>query len=555
MPTAFRPSIAVIGAGAAGIISGYQLKHRLGVEDFTLYEKEAGVGGTWHINHYPGAQCDVWSHAYSFSFDLNPSWSQTYANADEIKAYMTNTARKFGLMEHVKLGHELQQARWNDGEGVWELTFLLHPADGTSASGGEGKILVAKHNILISGGGGLYYPRLPAIPGIETFKGPLLHSARWPTEEPDLEGKSVAVIGTGASAVQIIEKIADRVGKLTIFQRSSTWYPKKDLRPYSDFQKWMFRYVPFAMRLHRYWFFFQLEASWSVHIRDSYMQKLVTDMFSKYYEEAIADPKLRQRLTPPYPTASKRIIPQVAYLDILQRPGTELVDAADEKIVEIDETGVWTEGGDGRKHRKFDLIVAATGFETSFAADKVKIIGREGLDRAEKWQRVTGEKKLAAHYKTIMTSGFPNYFMLFGPNSVINTSIIFVLECEVDLVIDIIRQMIKYGIKSVEPKEDAQWEYTVRNWEDLKKTVWAGVAAWYNPDGRSDGRWPSTYAYPGRSLWWETRSEPELAEKYVIVGMDGKRIERLPRSWGWMGTAAVVAGATVAAAAWMRMRR
>ncbi|KXS21793.1 FAD/NAD(P)-binding domain-containing protein [Gonapodya prolifera JEL478] len=549
----FRPRIAVIGAGVSGIVSGVQIQKQLGSDiDFTIYEKENDFGGTWLLNRYPGCACDVYSHAYSFSFELNPNWSKSYADAHEIRSYMQKVARKYNLYAHAMFGHELRSAVWDDSKMEWELTFAV----ATEPSSAEPKTISVRHNVFISGGGGLYYPRLPNIPGFDTFNGEIAHSARWPLHEMDLQGKDVAIIGTGASATQIVEVISDKCHKLTIYQRSPTWYPKKDLFVYPEWAKLLFRYVPFAMRLYRMYRFFFLEAFWNFHIRDSALQRVIREKFIEDLAQSVPDSTLRSKLLPDFPVGAKRIIPQVTYLSILQKPTTELVSAKDEKIVEVGVDGVFTEvvgpkssqqdPPSERVFRRHDVIICATGFETSFASDKVKIIGREGLTRVEKWRQVTGENGLAAHYKTIMTSGFPNYFMLFGPNSTINTSVIFIIECQVDLIMFIMRKMMKHNIYAVDPKEEAQWSYTLQNWEALRRTVWNGVAAWYNPEGRTDGRWPSTFAYPGRTLWWETRST-DLQKDYNLVDSTGEPTKRILSQLSWsvigIGVATILVGA------------
>ncbi|KAJ3334607.1 hypothetical protein HDU93_007650 [Gonapodya sp. JEL0774] len=489
------PSIAVIGAGFSGLVAGVQARKILRTDNFTIFEKEPNVGGTWLVNKYPGVACDVMSHFYSFSFELNPDWSMSYSPGKEIWEYMDGVTTKHGLPEKTRFGYELKEARWNEEEGVWDLLFHIHnPSPSATNDPTEYR---AKFTYLITAGGSLHIPKLPDYPGWAKYQGLALHSAAWPSAGVDLRGKNVAVIGNGASAVQIIEKIAPLTKHLSIFQRTPNWYLPKLMFAYPGWLRWVFRYIPFVMSLHRAYISLSSELMFPIWLRGTWMQSIASFAVRWLYQITIKDPKLREALTPKYDVGTKRVLPQITYLEDLNRPNVELVHG--EKIVEIDEAGIWTETkATGRKHRNFDVIISATGFDASPNSSPVKFYGRGGVERGEKWFKQTREKSLALHYKTVMTSAFPNFFMIYGPNTGVgHTSAVTMIESEVDLSLRVIKEAIDHRLKGIEPKEEVEKKYTENLWKDLKKTVWCGgqTHSWYNPTNRTDGKLSTMWPY------------------------------------------------------------
>ncbi|KAJ3334887.1 hypothetical protein HDU93_007119 [Gonapodya sp. JEL0774] len=536
----FDPSIGVIGAGMSGIVVGVQAQKQLKSRNFTIYEKETGVGGTWWVNRYP-------------------DWSTTHSPGDEIQRYCENVAKKYNLLERIRFGHQLVEARWLEEQGMWELHFLVHDTVNTPPHAPTRT--TSRHHFLVFGGGGLHYPKLPSYPGWERFSGVIAHSGNWPKKDVDVAGKDVAVIGTGASGVQIVETIAPSVGKLTVYQRTPGYHPPKDMRRFSWLTKFLFRHVPGLTLFYRILIFLSADLSFPFLLTGSFMNRFVSRMILNYYKKEIADERLRKALTPSYDVGTKRILPQVTYLKDLQRPNVELV--YDEAIVEVDEKGIWTESKKGavngvangqgnghevgpqKKHRNHDVIIAATGFEVSFGASPVKIYGRGGIERGDKWFQLTGEKDLAMTYKTAMTSGFPNFFMSLGPNSGIgHISAVYMIEVQVDYALAVIKECIRRNLKVVDPKEEKQIEFTQRIWKDLQKT--------YNPTGRTDGKISTMYPYSATSLYLDLRSV-DLRD-FNLVGRDGKEVVVTQGPWSvWTYAAvaaAVVGGAVVAGGKW-----
>ncbi|KXS19666.1 FAD/NAD(P)-binding domain-containing protein [Gonapodya prolifera JEL478] len=541
------PSIAVIGAGFSGLVVGVQARKILNTDNFTIFEKEPAVGGTWLVNKYPGAACDVMSHFYSFSFELNPDWSMSYSPGDEIWRYMDTVAKKHQLHEKTRFGHELREARWIEEDGEWDLLFLVH--DNSSKSPTE---LRLRFNYLIYGGGSLHHPKFPDYPGWDKYKGAAAHSAAWPSGV-DLRGKNVGVIGNGASGVQIVEKIAPLAKQLTIYQRTPNWYLPKLMFSYPAWLRWVFRYVPLTMWLHRLYISLSSELMFPIWLKSTWMQSIASFVVHRLYDVTITDSKLRSALTPKYAVGTKRILPQITYLEDLQRPNVELVHA--ERIVEIDATGIWTEAKQSeRKHRDHDIIIAATGFDASPTASPVKIYGRGGVERGDKWFKQTGEKNLAIHYKTVMTSAFPNFFTVYGPNTGVgHTSAVTMIEAEADLSLRIIKEAISHGLKAIEPKEEVERKYTEKLWEDLKKTVWCGgqTHSWYNPTNRTDGKLSTMWPYDAYTMYRQFR-DLDL-EDFNAIGRDGKAVDtaKLNKAFWvpWViviGSAALAGGVAVA---------
>ena len=463
------PHIIILGAGAAGMCMAMQLK-RAGIERFTIVEKKNAIGGTWRDNSYPGSGCDVPSHLYCFSFEPNPDWSRKFAEQPEILAYLERCAEKYRLHDHIQFDTEVTSARFE--EGVWRI----------ATSRGE---LMA--DVLISGCGQLNRPHIPAIEGLDQFEGTHFHSARW-QHDHSLEGKHVAVVGNGASAIQFVPRIAPRVASLKIFQRSAHWIVKKPDRAYSAIERTAFRRLPWLRRLHRYQLYWQMEARFAGFREGSFVNKIMGVMARRELEQ-ITDPNLRERLTPDYTVGCKRILISNDYFDTVQQPHVEVVG---EPIVRFAPDGVVTQRG---MHR-VDTAIFATGFESTKFLSPMEIHGTRGT-LSEAW------RDGARAYLGIAIPGFPNFFVLYGPNTNLgHNSIIFMVECQVRYILQLIFAL-RDGVTSLDVKPAVMTAYDSDVQQMLSDSVWGGDCSnWYKNDaGRIVNNWGSyTPAY-----WWRTR--------------------------------------------------
>jgi cation diffusion facilitator CzcD-associated flavoprotein CzcO len=469
------PSIAIIGAGPAGLCLAIRLK-QTGFHRFTIYEKSGGIGGTWHDNSYPGAGCDVPSHLYCFSFEPNPEWSRKFPLQPEIRDYLEHCARKYELLPHVRFRTEVRGARFDESAGGWRLRT------------GDGEEVFA--SVLVSATGQLNRPHVPDLPGLKTFAGPAFHSARW-NHNVNLAGRRVAVIGNGASAVQIVPQVAQKAARVIVFQRSANWVlPRKD-RAYSRLEKWLFRRVPLALRLHRWWTYLCHEARFFGFFRGSWLGRQIERRARKYMRAHITDPKLRATLTPDYPAGCKRILISDDYYQTLARPNVEVESR---EIASVSREGIVT--ADGTLHRA-DAIVLATGFQTSSFLAPMRIEGKEGRDLHEAW-RGGAEAHLG-----MAVSGFPNLFLLYGPGTNLgHNSILFMIECQVQYVLHCVRKLLRGRLRWLDVRPEAQERFASGLQQDLGKTVWsAGCASWYRTGtGKVINNWPGfTVGY-----WWRT---------------------------------------------------
>jgi len=475
------PRVAILGAGFSGMGMAIALKRR-GLDNFAIYEKADEVGGTWRENIYPGVACDVPSHLYSFSYEPNPDWSKRFSPGGEIWDYMKKVARKHDLYSKTMFGKKVVRIR-HDG-AKWTIDF----ADGAKAEA----------DIVVSGLGGLHEPNIPHFEGQEAFDGPVFHTARW-RDDVDLKGKRVAMIGSAASAVQVVPEIAPVVARLDIFQRTANWIMPRPSYAYPDWAKGLFRAVPPLARLYRGFYFSMME--WrhkAFEGGDNYVKRFVTKTFMKHMDEQVKDPALRARLTPTYPVGCKRILISDRYLPAVQRDNVDIVS---EPIERFEKGGVRTK--DGRLHEA-DVIILATGFKPFNLLDSIEVAGPAGVTLAETWKG-----GVAAH-RTVAVPGFPNFFMLLGPNSGLgHNSVILIIEAQVNYVMRLIEEMRAKGAASIEPTPEAAAVYDRRLQHDLKDTVWAGgCQSWYL-DGR--GRNYTLYPHTVRAFIREMRG-PKMTE-------------------------------------------
>ncbi len=485
-------SIVIIGTGFAGLGMGIRLK-QAGIHDFVILEQASSVGGTWRDNHYPGAECDVQSHLYSFSFEPNPGWSKEFAAQKEILGYLERCAEKYDLLPHIKFDTEVVSARFDERAGMWDV----------ATRGGE----TYRARVLVSGCGGLSKPSMPDIPGIETFRGKLFHSARW-NHDFDMNDKVVGVIGTGASSVQIVPAIQPAVRRLDVFQRTAPWITPKPDRKISRREQALFARFPLlqkAARVSQYW---RREALAVGFVKQPKVLKALEPLVRFYIERAVKDPVLRQKVTPDYRLGCKRILPTNTYYRALQKPNVDLVTSGIEAIVP---EGIRTK--DGQTH-VLDAIVCATGFEAAEAVAPVPLRGRGGKDLEHVW--VDG----AEAYLGSTVAGFPNFFMIVGPNTGLgHSSMVFMIESQIAYTLDAIQQMRQKRLSTVEVKPEAQTAYNREIHARLANTVWnTGCVSWYRTrSGKNTTLWP------GYTFEFRRRTRVFDLESYDVVRKDAER--------------------------------
>jgi cation diffusion facilitator CzcD-associated flavoprotein CzcO len=465
--------ILIVGAGFAGIGMAIRLK-QAGIDDFTILERADRLGGTWRDNTYPGIACDIPSHLYSYSFEPNPHWSRFFAPQDEILAYLEHCADKYAVRPHIRFGTAATGAAFDERTGLWTVT--------TS----DGKKLVAR--VVVSGSGhALSKPVFPDIPGRDTFEGKAMHSARWdPTYS--LEGKTVAVIGTGASAIQIIPSIAPSVGRMHVFQRTASWVQPRPDRAISPREQAIFRDRPALQTFMRRAIYCVLEAMAVGYVVEPRLNKIREHFALRYLDKSVRDPALRAKLRPNFRLGCKRILISSDYYDTLQRENVELVT---DDIAEIRPHSIVTKDG---KERPVDTIIYATGFETAEAKPPFAIVGRGGCDLRDAWR-----DGIEAYLGTTVPK-FPNLFMILGPNTGLgHSSMIFMMESQFAYVLDAIQTMRKRGLKYVDVRPAVEARYNGRLQERLKKSVWntGGCASWYlTSTGKNTTAWPGfTFEY------------------------------------------------------------
>ena len=472
MPDRRKPTVAVIGAGAGGIAIGVKLK-RAGY-DFTIYEKSDGVGGTWRDNTYPGAACDVPSHLYSYSFELNPWWSRTYATQPEILAYLERCTDRYGVRAHVRTGVAIEQARWDDASACWRLA---------TASGEE-----FTADVLVSALGMLNVPHIPDIPGADSFRGRAFHSSRW-DHTKSLAGERVASIGTGASAIQYVPAIAPEVEHLTVFQRSPIWITPRLDRPYTAEEQRRFARVPFAARRERWKIWWTYErANFQASSEQTVGQ---TALARSYLERKIADPELRAKLTPDFPVGCKRPLISREWFPALTRPNVRVVT---ESITEITPDGVRT--SDGEEHL-VDTIVYGTGFRANEYLSAIDVYGTNGRRLHDDWRGG------AEAYLGLTVAGYPNLFLLYGPNTNGVNSILFMHEAQAHYVMSALRRMTRRGIAALDLRRAPMDRYNRRIQKAMDGTVW--VAGCSNYFRTAAGKVVTQLPYSGGRYWLRTR--------------------------------------------------
>lgn len=468
--------VLIVGAGFAGIGMAIRLLQS-GITDFTIVEATQDVGGVWRDNTYPGAACDVMSHLYSFSFEPWPGWTRQYARGYEIHEYLRRCFEKHGLRRHTRFGTRIVRAVFDEAEGVW------------SAQTDAGETLRAR--AVVSGVGTFGRPQIPEIPGLDTFPGPVMHSAHW-DHSADLAGRRVAVVGTGASAIQVVPALAKVVSQLTVFQRTPAWVPPKPDRAIGPLERALYELAPAAQRLHRekiYWQNELLGATAFIHAPR--MRRLGERMALRNLRGAIADPALRDKLTPRYEMGCKRVLPSNEFYPALARPNVELVAEG------LASVNGGTLVGAGGTERAVDAVVFCTGFQIVDQPAPFEVVGRGGADLRARWER-----EARAYYGTTVP-GFPNLFVITGPNTGLgHNSMVYMMEAQFAYILDALRVMRDERLRWVDVREDALAAFVDEMERRAATTTWrSGCKSWYlNRDGKSVGLWPGyTFEFARRT--------------------------------------------------------
>ncbi|MQA24281.1 MAG: SidA/IucD/PvdA family monooxygenase [Micromonosporaceae bacterium] len=466
-------SVLIVGTGFSGLALAIQLA-KDGVDDFVVLEKAADVGGTWRENTYPGCACDVQSHLYSYSFEPNPRWSRMFAPQQEIADYLRSCVEKHGLRRHIRFNTEFASAEYDDETDLWRVET------------GDGGLITA--NAVVLAQGPLHQPLHPDVPGMERFEGRAFHSAEW-DHDCDLTGKRVAVIGTGASAIQFVPAIADQVAELTLVQRTPAWVMPKLDRAIRPTEQRLYRALPILQRLYRHSIYWrnELRVLGMLHPRAMKAFELIGRQHIKRH---VKDPELARALTPDFAVGCKRILISNDYYPALARENVRVVTHG---LKEVTERGVVT--ADGAEHEA-DVIIYGTGCS---GFENLRITGRDGVKIQDAWSE--GPEA----YLGATVAGFPNLFLMLGPNTGLgHSSMVFMAEAQTRYITQALKLLEGAGARSLEVRTGVQARFNDAVQQRLSHAVWAkgGCTSWYvDADGKNRTLWPSyTFSY-----WWRTR--------------------------------------------------
>ncbi|WP_318203076.1 NAD(P)/FAD-dependent oxidoreductase [Streptomyces sp. SCL15-4] len=460
--------VAVIGSGFGGLGAAVRLR-REGVTDFVVLERAGSVGGTWRDNSYPGCACDVPSHLYSFSFAPNPDWPRTFSGQRHIRAYLEHVTDLFGLRPHIRFDSEVKLMTW-DNDNLW---WTVETTRGT-----------LRADVVVSATGPLSDPKIPEIPGLDSFPGTVFHSARW-DHDYDLRGKRIAMVGTGASAIQIVPAIQPQAGRLTLFQRTPPWVMPRVDRAISGAERWLHRRLPVTAQARRGLLWGIRELQVQAFTRHPDELGLVEQLAKRNMARAIKDPALRARLTPDYRIGCKRILLSSEYYPALARPNVDVVAGG---LTEV--RGSTLVAADGTE-AEADAIIFGTGFHVTDMPIAERVVGADGTTLAESWKN--GMRAL----RGASAAGFPNFMTVIGPNTGLgNSSMILMIESQLNYLADYLRQLDVLGARTAldaRPAAVDSWNDRVQ--ERMKRTVWntGGCTSWYlDPSGRNTTIWPGT---------------------------------------------------------------
>lgn len=481
--------VAIIGAGFAGLGAALRLA-RTGRHSFVIFERAGEVGGTWRDNTYPGCACDIPSKLYSYSFKPNPAWSRSFSPQPEILAYLKQCVADGNLQPHIRYNTEIVRTEFIETAGHWRLT------DRT------GNTLTAR--VVVGALGPLNRPALPTIPGMKTFEGYSFHSSEW-DHEYDLTGKRVAVIGTGASAIQIVPEVAKVAGQLVVYQRTAPYVNPRLDKSVSSFWQRVYKRLPLVQQVQRAGQYWVRELGGLAFLGNETMNKMGTKVALKHLETSIADPELRRKATPDYKLGCKRVLISDDYYPALNRSNVELIT---DRIADITPTGIVSQDG---TERAVDVIIYSTGFIAAEIFCDLHISGRDGRVLFDEWA-VTGPES----YLGMTTSGYPNLIFLVGPNTGLgHNSIVHMIESQVNYLMDYLRVLEQTGDEQafLDVKPDVQQAYNAAIQQKLMGTVWAsGCQSWYQ-----DSRGKITTIWPDLTVAFRRQTRRVDRAAYTVV--------------------------------------
>ncbi len=484
----------IIGTGFAGICMGIRLR-QAGIPSFKILEQKETIGGTWRDNTYPGAECDVQSHLYSYSFEPNPNWKKMFGEQSEILAYMNFCVDKYNLRHLMAFNTSVTGIYFDEKRGLWEVHT-------------ENEEVYLSRTV-ISGNGGLSRPSIPDLPGLKNFKGKVFHSARW-DHSYDIKGKEVAVIGTGASAIQIVPAIAPDVKKLNLFQRTPPWIISKADREISDRERLLYSILPITQQIYREYIYWILEIRVLGLVLNPDLMKAFEQAAREYLKKSIKDPVLREKLTPNYLFGCKRILLSNTYYPALERENVNVITSG---IKEIREKNILTKEG---KEIFVDAIIAATGFQGAEAVAPFEVIGLDNQSLNKTWK-----EKGAEAYLGTTVSGFPNLFLMTGPNTGLgHSSMIYMIESQAQYITQCIRNIKENKLKYIDVKREVQDSYNVELQRRLQKSVWADSCnSWYvTKSGKNTTLWP------GFTLEFKTKTFAFNPLEYNLVKQNDTKV-------------------------------
>ncbi|MCX6129684.1 MAG: NAD(P)/FAD-dependent oxidoreductase [Proteobacteria bacterium] len=479
----------IVGSGFAGLAMAIRLK-KAGIDDFTILEQAGEVGGTWRDNTYPGAACDVPSPVYSFSFEANPNWSSKFSPQKEIYEYLKHCAKKYAIYPHIRFHNKVEESQFNSESGLWTVSIKAQAS------------IDCRFLILCSGG--LSRPAYPKIPGIDSFKGALFHSAAWDHKFP-LENSRVAVIGTGASSIQIVPAIIDKVKQLNLFQRTPAWILPKSERKFGKLERFFLAKIPayhYFMRKYLYWQF-ELRA---IGLLKPALMRIPEKEARKFIDREIRDPKLKAKLIPNYTMGCKRILLSNDFYRALNHKNLKLIDQSIERILP---NGILTK--DGQIH-ELDALICATGFQVAEASAPFSILGLNKQSLEKTWSQG------AEGYLGVSISGFPNFFSIVGPNSGLgHNSIVFIIEAQAQYIFDALAKIKEAKLKYVEIKREKQDQYNQELNRLFKGTVWTEgkCVSWYHTNSGKN-----TTIFPGFSFQLRLRTRKFDPEAYHLTRLE-----------------------------------
>lgn len=457
--------VAIVGAGFSGLGMAIKLKEA-GITDFVIVEQANEVGGTWRDSNYPGAAVDVPTHLYSYSFEQNPNWRRMFAKCEEIQEYILDVTKKHNLRPYIQFNTRVTASEYNEDKGYWEVTTDT-----------LGKVTA---NIVVSAAGPFAKEKIPDLPGLESFKGETVHTAKW-NPKINLSGKRVAVVGSGASAIQVVPAIAAQVKKLNVFQRTPPWVVPKADYEFSDLEKSIYRIFPFLQQVRRGIIYGLTELLATAIVWDTPVTSYMEEVSKRHMRKAISDPELLRKVTPNYRLGEIRMLISNDWYPALARENVELID---HKVDKLSEKGVVADN----KEYEVDVIIWATGYQSPAQGFPMDVIGREGKNLKKIWSEgIEG-------FKGVAVAGFPNLFALMGPNTGPgHTSVLVYVEAQQNYIMQAIKKYLKEDIKSYEVKQQVQNNYNKFIDQQLKKTTWGkgGDSWYYNKDGKN------TTLYPG----------------------------------------------------------